>query len=524
MENIWMYRSNLFPIDHSYPTMITRAHITLSIRMGMVLSISLNSFAQIDGYVLHNNQNQSTARLLDKTGAIAHSWSCPTNANYAMALKPNGNIVRGAIYSGNQINGAAVGGMVQELDPNANVVWQFIYSTADYVSHHDLCVLPNGNVLLTAWYKQTNAQLQALGYTGTSAKYPTRIIEVQQNGTGGQVVWEWNMLDHFIQDADPGKPNYGVIADHPERMNINVATTGMGGGPFANDWFHVNGIDYNPALDQIAFSSRYLSEVFIIDHSTTTVEAATSTGGNSGMGGDFLYRWGKSSNYNTAGTQTIAGAVHDVRWIKTGAPNAGYLQFVNNVGGPGNSTTIDAISPPLNGYTYTRSLGTAYGPTTYDWRHSCLANSAGQSASDRMPDGNVFVALSDAYMYEVDSLGNTVWQYNDSPQKAFRYLCADPGIEALLGPDPCGLGVGVDEVSISQIEVFPNPTTGMLKISGIPSGEISEMVVRDAVGREVHRNTEMTVIDLSSNTDGFYHLSIALRSGERVTKRIALQR
>jgi hypothetical protein len=38
-------------------------------------------------------------------------------------------------------------------------------------------------------------------------------------------------------------------------------------------------------------------EILQIMHSTTTVQAATHSGGNSGMGGDILYRWGNPSNY-----------------------------------------------------------------------------------------------------------------------------------------------------------------------------------------------------------------------------------
>ena len=51
-------------------------------------------------------------------------------------------------------------------------------------------------------------------------------------------------------------------------------------------------------LDQIVLSNHNLSEIWIIDHSTTTLEAASHSGGNSGKGGDLLYRWGNPQAYD----------------------------------------------------------------------------------------------------------------------------------------------------------------------------------------------------------------------------------
>ena len=294
-------------------------------------TVSAQSF---DGYALYNLQNENTTYLIDKDGNIAHSWSCNVSCNYSVLLKENGNIVRGGVYSGNQMNGAAVGGMVQEIDPSGNVVWEYVHSTSNYVSHHDISLMDNGNVLMIAWNNKTVAECTQAGVDNpTTEQWPTSIIEVQQNGSGGQIVWEWHIWDHFIQDFDGAKDNYGVVADHPELMDINALAVTAGGGPgppAGGDWFHVNGIDYNESLDQIVFSSRHLSEFIIIDHSTTTAEAATHAGGNSGMGGDFIFRWGNPANYGSAGSQTIAAAVHDPRWITDdGRPNAGMIQFFN---------------------------------------------------------------------------------------------------------------------------------------------------------------------------------------------------
>ena len=54
--------------------------------------------------------------------------------------------------------------------------------------------------------------------------------------------------------------------------------------PGEDDWHHANGIDYNPDLDQIILSVRHVSELWVIDHSTTTAEAAGHSGGNGGRG------------------------------------------------------------------------------------------------------------------------------------------------------------------------------------------------------------------------------------------------
>ena len=99
------------------------------------------------------------------------------------------------------------------------------------------------------------------------------IFELQPNGNGGvDIVWEWHLWDHLIQDVNPALPNYAVISDHPEQLDINLGNVGSSGGPGGPnaDWMHFNAISYNADLDQIILSSRFRDEIYIIDHSTTT--------------------------------------------------------------------------------------------------------------------------------------------------------------------------------------------------------------------------------------------------------------
>ncbi|NRA12587.1 MAG: aryl-sulfate sulfotransferase, partial [Crocinitomicaceae bacterium] len=183
-----------------------------------------SSFGQtFDGYALYNLQNENVTYLIDKNQNIAHSWSCTVACNYTVLLKPNGNIVRGGKYGSNQLTGAAIGGMVQEIDPSGNVVWEYVYSDANHCSHHDLTLLDNGNVILTAWEVKTTAECTQAGVDSPSTdQWPTHFIELQQNGASADIVWEWHMWDHMIQDHDGTKDNFGVIADHPELMDINL--------------------------------------------------------------------------------------------------------------------------------------------------------------------------------------------------------------------------------------------------------------------------------------------------------------
>ena len=100
---------------------------------------------------------------------------------------------------------------------------------------------------------------------------------------------------------DKSKANYGDVAAHPGAHRHQLQRRRGISAPIP-DWTHFNAVDYNADLDQIVVSLRNFSEIWIIDHSTTTKEAAgREPAGESGKGGDLLYRWGNPRVYR-AGT------------------------------------------------------------------------------------------------------------------------------------------------------------------------------------------------------------------------------
>jgi hypothetical protein len=362
--------------------------------------------------------------------------------------------------------------------------------------------MPNGNVLILAWEFRSQAECIAAGRDPSQLSqgelWPEHIIEVEPKGSdGGTIVWEWHAWDHLIQDFDPDQDNHGVVADHPELIDINHMQ-----GSNA-DWMHANAIDYNPELDQILINSPFLGEFWIIDHSTTTEEAAGHTGGNCGRGGDILYRWGNPQAYDrgTSDDRKFYNH-HDARWIDAGLPGAGnFLVFNNGNGRPeGPFTTIEEIVPPVDeDGCYELERGLAYGPDEPMWIYMADPPtdfySSFISGATRQPNGNTLIcsgAWGEIFEVTPDLEPDTVWFYvspvtsngpvmqgvpippqgNSSANRMLRAERYPPDFPGFDGKDLTPMG---------PIETYPPSCTG--DITGGPGGgpdgvvDVSDLVM-----------------------------------------------
>lgn len=402
-----------------------------------------NSPLATPGYTLISPIMSTTTYLVGLDGNVVHTWESEYPPGNVAYLLENGHLLRTASlgHQGSRtFHGGGSGGRVEEFTWDGTLVWSFELANDTALLHHDIERLPNGNVLMIAWELKTREDAIAAGRdaaaVGADGLWTDFLIEVKPTPpSGGEIVWEWHVWDHLIQDHDADKANFGYVGAHPERIDVNpigwveeVSTEDMEQlealgyvtaprGPQDQaqhaDWNHTNAVAYNAELDQIALSIFGFNELWIIDHGTTTEEAA-------GPAGDLLYRWGNPRAYRAGSVKDqMLYKQHDVHWIAPGLPGAGHLLIFNNgMGRPdGTYSSILEIAPPVDesGH-YARPKEGPFGPTAPLWQYASAPKesfySMNISGAHRLASGNTLICSGvGGRVFEVTPEMETVWEY-----------------------------------------------------------------------------------------------------------------
>ncbi len=544
---------------------MTKKYFPITFLMLVYLWISLHGFSQNTigliqqgngleqpGYILFAPVAYNKTYLIDKCGLLVHSWDSNYKPGLAAHLLPDGNLLRSGNTQNSSFNYGGGGGIIEKIDWNGNVIWSYLISTDSLLQHHDIYPMPNGNVLALVWQKKTVIQVLQEGrdsLTITDHFLNEKIIEIQPIGLDSAViVWEWNLWDHFIQDYDSTKQNYGSVIDHPELFNINHQIDVVNNP----DWLHLNSVFYNPALNQIIVSSRTNNEFYILDHSTSTIEAASHAGGVRGKGGDILYRWGNPEVYNRGSIidRKLFGQ-HSVSWIPDGLKDGGKIMVFNNGANRpgGNYSSVEVIEPPIDStgaYSITDSL--AFLPVSQSWSYAPTVSifSANISGSQRLSNGNTLITYGVSGRFiEIDSLKNKVWEYKnpvngngpasqgsgifinsvfraihyDSDYSGFQNHPLTPGLPIELNPSAstCSTSIGIEDVSMSanEIKFAPNPNIGIITVH---LNEPARVSITNVIGQEIKQLEVLlgsNTIEFENMKSGIYFLKFQFKNGKQ---------
>lgn len=520
--------------------------------------LSYDPSQSYDGYTMIYPHNQPDVFLLNNCGEIVHSWVDSSNfrpGNTAY-LRPDGKLVktkRDATVTDDVIWAGGGGEIIEIRDWDNNLEWTYTLNDSLGRFHHDIALTPDNTILAIAWeYINFDEAVAAGRDTATMAQgalWPDKIIEIDP--TTNAIIWEWRAWEHLIQDHDSTKANYGVVADNPGKINLNYDNTGG-----EADWHHANAIDYDPQNKQILLSVPEFHEIWIIDHSTTAAEVATSAGGLSGKGGDLMYRWGNPAAYNkgTADDQKLFYQ-HDPSWVTDFAPANGMISIFNNrIAADYSGFSLLEPAWEMYEWAYVQDANDVYLPSDLNYTRlhpdTTALFSTGLSSMQLLPNGNTLVTSGRfGYTFEITEDDEIVWEFK-TPRRGtnpatqgdtlvinnnltFRSTRFSLDYAAFDGRDLTAKGYmelepdttfcdnimsSVNSILFHDLKVYPNPAQDMLVIEW-EEGYNVDINMYDFLGREVatFMGTGGKVYrDISTLPTGVYYIAIKNREAQKL--------
>ena len=179
------------------------------------------------GYTLFSPFRGKNTYLMDMYGNVVHMWPYPEDwtgssmdgrggspeavEKHARLLE-DGTLLRGAVNSAAGERGATY--ILYDWD--GNILWQYTDPRKDHMAHHDFRMIWNPKLKerTLMFVSSRNISHEEAISRGCDPQLsnnynsaPDGIVEVDMDAN---VIWEWNITDHLIQDVNPNAANYAL--------------------------------------------------------------------------------------------------------------------------------------------------------------------------------------------------------------------------------------------------------------------------------------------------------------------------
>lgn len=199
--------------------------------------------APSDGYVLYAFMGDTTIHLIDTLGNDVKTWTSSNRTSGAAYLSKTNNLLRlgttpeanTGVFSG----GGAVGGLIEELNSDSDVVWSIRKEDSEATFHHDFKEIDAQNIVALSW--------ELVNYNG-NIYWNENILWIDK--TSNEVIWSWSAID----DGE---------------LTPNATSQ--------KDFLHFNAVDYKDG--EILVSSRSQNSLYIINKESKTITASLTANG-----------------------------------------------------------------------------------------------------------------------------------------------------------------------------------------------------------------------------------------------------
>lgn len=461
------------------------------------------SQSTFDGYTFVFSGKK--AYLYDMDKKVIKTWTVQNNIEGCADLLRDSSIIVPTKASGGFAGLALPHGHFQIINWNGEITWDYTYASSSYMPHHDIEPV----------YRTNDPKEKPTFLIPCYTEWGDKIVELRPTGkTTAEVIWEWNASDHTCESNCKDKSDL-----------LDKSKGGVGCFNKTSDAMHVNNVSYNRTLDQLILSCKGYNEMIVIDHSTTTAQAKTSSGGKYGKGGSILYRWGCPANYGAGTAKSVLKGQHHCCWVQDTMigtnlpiPGGGNFMSIDN----GNKRGIEILNPFKNGI-YSREANQAFEPATILWSYSPSGLASNEGSIQRLPNGNYLICTGgfnsgfsgggSSKIYEVTPSGTSgtiVWELGNFGTSTEGYRYAYSYLTGASTPAKKSVSSLVKNKSITTIS---NRYNGRVHISVNGENKFNHLSLFSLSGRELIKTADaisQSSWDLGAIPDGIYFVKFFL--------------